>query len=67
MALYLKYRPRDFESLVGQDFVKNTLRKAVADNKTVWAYLLCGPRWTGKTSTARILAKAVNCENPKNW
>jgi len=67
MALYLKYRPQDFKSLVGQDFVKNTLQKAVADKKTVGAYLLCWPRWTGKTSTARILAKAVNCENPDKW
>jgi len=66
MALYLKYRPQDFKSLVGQEFVKNTLQKAVADNKTVGAYLLCWPRGTGKTSTARILAKAVNCENPDN-
>ena len=67
MALYLKYRPQDFKSLVGQEFVKNTLQKAVADEKTVWAYLLCWPRWTGKTSTARILAKAVNCKNPDKW
>ncbi len=67
MALYLKYRPQDFKSLVWQKFVKNTLQKAVADNKTVGAYLLCGPRWTGKTSTARILAKAVNCKNIDNW
>lgn len=67
MALYLKYRPQDFKSLVGQEFVKNTLQKAVSDNKTVGAYLLCWPRWTGKTSTARILAKAVNCKNPDNW
>ena len=67
MALYLKYRPKDFNSLVGQDFIKNTLQKATTKEKTVGAYLLCGPRWTGKTSTARILAKAVNCENPKNW
>ncbi len=67
MALYLKYRPKDFESLVWQDFVKETLQKAVETDKTVWAYLLCGPRWTGKTSTARILAKAVNCEKVKKW
>ena len=67
MALYLKYRPKDFENLVGQDFVKKTLQKAVETGKTVWAYLLCGPRGTWKTSTARILAKAVNCEKAKKW
>lgn len=67
MSLYLKYRPADFKNLVWQSFVKDTLQKAVSDNKTVWAYLLCWPRWTGKTSTARIIAKAINCENPQNW
>ena len=66
MSLYLKYRPSDFTNLVWQSFVKNTLQKAIENNKTVWAYLFCWPRWTGKTSTARIFAKAVNCENPKN-
>ncbi|MDD3646042.1 MAG: DNA polymerase III subunit gamma/tau [Candidatus Gracilibacteria bacterium] len=64
MSLYLKYRPRDFSSLEGQEFIKQTLRKAVSDNKTVGAYLFCGPRGTGKTSSARIMAKAVNCKNP---
>jgi DNA polymerase III subunit gamma/tau len=44
--------------------VKDTLQKAIEEEKTVWAYLLCWPRWTGKTSTARILAKSVNCVNP---
>ena len=67
MSLYLKYRPSDFTNLVWQSFVRDTLQKAIELNKTVWAYLLCWPRWTGKTSTARILAKAVNCENPVNW
>lgn len=66
MALYLKYRPHDFSSLVGQKFIKETLQKAVADNKTVGAYLFTGPRGTGKTSSARIFAKAINCENPKD-
>lgn len=67
MALYLKYRPQDFTSMVWQDFVKNTLQTAVETNKTVWAYLLCWPRGTGKTTTARILAKAVNCKNSNKW
>ncbi len=63
MSLYLKYRPQDFESLVGQGFIKDTLKKAIADKKTVGAYLFTGPRGTGKTSTARIFAKAINCTN----
>lgn len=67
MTLYLKYRPNDFDSLVGQEFIKNTLKKEVEQDKTVWAYLFCWPRWTGKTSTARILAKAINCLNNNNW
>ena len=67
MSLYLKYRPQDFESLVWQDFIKKTLRNAIKNNKTVWAYLFCWPRWTWKTSTARIVAKAINCLNPDNW
>lgn len=67
MSLYLKYRPSDFTNLVWQSFVKETLQKAIKNDKTVWAYLFCGPRWTWKTSTARIFAKAVNCENPNNW
>lgn len=67
MSLYLKYRPSDFNNLVWQSFVKDTLQKAIENNKTVWAYLFCWPRWTGKTSTARLLAKTINCENPINW
>ena len=67
MALYLKYRPLDFSSLVGQDFIKDTLKTAVAENKTVGAYIFTGPRGTWKTSTARIFAKAINCKSTKNW
>lgn len=66
MALYLKYRPQNFDEIVGQDFIKTTLRNAIAQNKTVGAYIFTGPRGTGKTSTARIFAKALNCENPQN-
>ncbi len=67
MSLYLKYRPKDFENLMGQSFVKETLQKAIAWDKTVWAYLFCGPRGTWKTTTARLLAKTINCENTKDW
>ncbi len=66
MSLYLKYRPADFKNLVWQSFIKDTLQKAISNDKTIWAYLFCWPRWTGKTSTARIFAKAVNCENHSN-
>ena len=60
-VLYRKWRPRRFDDLVGQEPIVRTLRNAVAQGKTAHAYLLSGPRGTGKTSTGRILAKAVNC------
>lgn len=62
LAYYLKYRPQTLEDLVGQDVVKKTLFGAFSSNKLSHAYLFVGPRGTGKTSTARILAKMVNCE-----
>ncbi len=61
IAYYLKYRPQSLETLVGQDLVKKTLLSAFQSNKLSHAYLFVGPRGTGKTSTARILAKMVNC------
>ena len=61
-ALYRKYRPQDFEDVVGQEAVVRTLRNAIELGQLRQAYLFAGPRGTGKTSMARILAKALNCE-----
>jgi len=61
VSLYRKYRPQTFSEIVGQDHVSNTLAQAITDDRLHHAYLFTGPRGTGKTSTARILAKAVNC------
>ncbi len=63
-ALYRKYRSQTFEEVVGQEHVTTTLRNAIREGRIAHAYLFSGPRGTGKTSTARILAKAVNCLNP---
>ncbi|MCX7781149.1 MAG: DNA polymerase III subunit gamma/tau [Negativicutes bacterium] len=61
VALYRQWRPQDFAGLVAQDHVSKTLRNAILSGKIAHAYLFAGPRGTGKTSTAKILAKAINC------
>lgn len=65
-ALYRKYRSQTFDQLIGQDVIAKTLQQAVANQKVSHAYLFSGPRGTGKTSVAKIFAKAMNCPNQKN-
>jgi len=64
-ALYRKYRPQVFGEVIGQEHVTNTLVREARERRVAHAYLFAGPRGTGKTSTARILAKAINCEDPR--
>ena len=64
-VLYQKYRPQKFSEIFGQNHIKVTLENEILHNKTSHAYLFCGPRAVGKTTLARIMAKAVNCQNRK--
>ncbi len=65
-ALYRKYRPKSFFDVYGQDHITSTLKNEIKENRISHAYLFTGSRGTGKTTCAKILAKAVNCENPQN-
>ncbi|MCY4648852.1 MAG: hypothetical protein OXC98_00565, partial [bacterium] len=65
-ALYRKYRPQVFGEVIGQEHVTRTLVREARERRVAHAYLFAGPRGTGKTSTAPILAKAINCEDPRH-
>lgn len=65
-ALYRKYRPQTFDEVIGQGHITTTLAREVAEERVAHAYLFTGPRGTGKTTTARVLAKALNCENQQS-
>ena len=64
-ALYRKWRPMTFDDVVGQNHITETLKHELASEKIGHANLFCGTRGTGKTTTAKIFSRAVNCENPK--
>lgn len=66
VALYRRFRPQGFSELVGQEAVRRTLEQAIVDGRVAHAYLFAGPRGTGKTSTAKIMARLLNCEHPVN-
>lgn len=63
-VLYRKYRPDNFDNIIGQDYTIKTLKNSIINNKVSHAYIFSGPRGTGKTSTAKVFAKALNCESP---
>src|SRR6185369_14489540 len=63
VVLARKYRSKTFDDLIGQEHIARTLKKAIESGRIAHAYLFCGTRGTGKTSTARILAKSLNCES----
>ena len=65
-ALYRQWRPVDFSSMVAQEAIVATLRNQITTGRIAHAYLFCGSRGTGKTSTAKIMSRAINCENPQN-
>lgn len=65
-ALYRKFRPKNFHEMVGQEHVIQTLKNQIKSGRIGHAYLLTGGRGTGKTSTAKIFARAINCLNPKD-
>lgn len=66
LALYREFRPKNFDEIVGQDYIVKTLKNQIKLDRLTHAYLFCGPRGTGKTSTAKIFAKAVNCTHSQD-
>ena len=65
-ALYREWRPKNFDDVVGQEHITTTLKNEILNDRIAHAYLFCGTRGTGKTSTAKVMAKALNCLNPQD-
>ena len=65
-VLYRKYRPSTFSDIIDQKFITDTLKESIINNKISHAYLFNGPKGTGKTSTAKVFAKAIKCDSPLN-
>ena len=65
-ALYRRYRPAKFQDFVGQEAIIKTLKSQVMSGRIAHAYLFCGTRGTGKTSAAKVFARAINCETPED-
>ena len=63
-VLYRKYRPNNFENIIGQHYIIKTLKNSIINNNISHAYIFSGPRGTGKTTTAKVFSKAINCSNP---
>ena len=63
ISFYRKWRPQAFSEVIGQEHIVKTLQNAISKNRLVHGYMFCGPKGTGKTSIARIFAKAINCVN----
>ena len=66
LALYRQFRPKTFEEIIGQEHVVKTLINQINTNRVGHAYLFCGARGTGKTTAAKVFARAINCTSPKN-
>ncbi|MBQ7165185.1 MAG: DNA polymerase III subunit gamma/tau, partial [Clostridia bacterium] len=66
LALYRRFRPQGFEGLIGQEHIVKILRNQINSGKIGHAYLFCGARGTGKTTVAKIFARAINCLHPEN-
>jgi len=67
IVLAIKWRPQIFNEIIGQEHISTTLQNAIKQDRVAHAYIFCGPRGIGKTTAARVFAKALNCEKSSRW